>query len=672
MAKAEIKDLNPQISPVEEGKLDRETLDRIDALLVKHEWNGKYRGLYTLKELKVIRQHLMDLADWLEDNKPRFLREADLQFTQHSRFNEKTALCISYIDHIDLDEGETAIEALRDFYNEHLADLYSHLHILPHFPSPIIHDELKGPASRADGGFEAMNYKMDTTYGDPAELSNINADFMFDFVLNHLSAKGDFFQKFIENEEGYETFFVTIPEEKLNEVDLTPVFRPREHHPIFPFTNSKGETKHVWCTFSETQADINIKDPRVFCIVMEALIKDFIGQGASWIRLDALGYLVKMLGIEDKESLTDCFGIEETHNILKVMRCYLSAIAPAVTLVPEINATKSVIETYYGHDNDEGHLVYEFPSAPLSLFTIYAEDATAILKWAQERTQKPDMIGLAFTNSHDGIGVLPMGDVANMPNGTPALDFIIHQIEKRGGGVNYKAKIVDGVSVRVPYEACITWMQAIMIPPERAALVGNRLQDHELDLIVDRFIASQSFIYSAPHCVPADYMGVITCLLNDEDLYEYAGHRRNKNRGLINKHNFKKALENPETNYEHLRNKVFYRKKQMILARQNHPAFSPYAQCDVDIIKIKDGAKDEKPVYSVLRYSPHCQKKVLCLTNTTPHEQIVHIPQERIGSDNLTDILASEKEEGIIYQVRKDGFICVVLDPYQVCWLEMD
>lgn len=654
---------------IADTKLSRETLDRIDALLVQHEWSGMNRGLYTHKQMRHIRQKLLDLAVWLEENEPRFLREADENYTHHSRFNEKTVLCISYVDHIDVEDGQKAAAVLRDFFNEHLAGLYSHVHILPHFPSPIIHADLKGPASRADGGFEAESYWMDMKYGTPDDLDGIDAGLMFDFVLNHLSAKGEWFQKFLENEPGYENFFVTVPADKVETMDLAPIFRPREHHPIVPYTNSKGETKHVWCTFSETQADLNLKEPEVFYGIMEALVKGFIGQGASWIRLDAVGYLIKMMGLEDREMLTSCFGIVETHNMLKMMRAYLNDIAPSATLVPEVNAREEVIKTYYGHDNDEGHLVYEFPSAPLSIFSIYAEDAGAVLEWAAERNKNPEWIGLAFTSSHDGIGVLPMADVADMPDGASALNFLIHQIERRGGGVNYKSKIIAGENVRVPYEACITWMQAVLTPPECAALKGNRMTEEEIDDVVDRFMASQSFIYSAPHCVPADYMGVITSLLNDEALYEFAGHRRNKNRGLINADNFRKAVDNPETNYELLRNKIFNRKKKMIEARQTHPSFSPYALCDVDVVTVEGAVQGRRPVYSVLRHSPHCARKILALTNCTSEEQKIFVGKELFGDiscDHVVDLLGAHEK----CTIADDG-MHMIMKPFQVSWIRV-
>jgi sucrose phosphorylase len=643
--------------------LSNNTLSHIDTLLMQNEYNGEMRGLYSPDELQIIHSCLINLSTWLKENKPDFLAKTSSDYSNHHRFNEKTALCISYVDHIRSNTNDKPAVRLQKFYNTHLSNLYSHLHILPHFKSPIIHDNVKGPAARADGGFEAKDFKMDPYFGNPEDLTAVDGELMFDFVVNHLSVHGEWFQKFLEDEEGYEDFFVTISEDKIPNLDWTKIFRPREHNPVIPYTNSKGETKHVWCTFSDTQADININNPKVFCSLMEALVKDFIGQGASWIRLDAIGYLVKMFGLSSTYASTSCFGIDETHNILKAMRAFLSDIAPSLTLVPEVNATKDVIKTYYGENHDEGHLVYEFPSAPLSLFSIYQSDASAIMEWAKERTQDPECIGLAFTNSHDGIGVLPMADVENIAVGKPALDELLHQIERRGGGINYKTKIIDGRQKRIPYEACITWLQAILTPPEHAALMGNRLSEDDLETIVSRFIASHSFVYTAPHCVPSDYMGAITGLLNEDDLYYIAGHRRNKNRGLVHAEEFVEALQSPKTNYDYLRGKIFAEKKNMIETRQRYTAFSPYAKCHIDVVTMKDVSK-KKHVYSILRHCPHGDEKVLAVTNCSNKKRTVHFKHPNLIAVN--SLLNNSVQYDII-----DDVLNITLAPYQVAWFKI-
>jgi hypothetical protein len=255
-----------------------------------------------------------------------------------------------------------------------------------------------------------------------------------------------------------------------------------------------------------------------------------------------------------------------------------------------------------------------------------------------------------------------MQDVAPLADGTPALKELLHQIEHRGGGINYKSKVIDGTQQRIPYEACITWLQAILKQSEKAALLGDRLSKKKLDLIVSRFIASQSFVYTAPHCVPADYIGgVITGLLNDDDLYNIAGHRRNKNRGLVKAEEFDKAINDPETSYDFLRSRIFNAKNHLIETRKKYKSFSPYASCDVDAV---EQSSKSKSIYSILRHSPDGKEKMLTLTNCTKTKQKCQFSYDGINS--IEDVLDS----GAACKVEA-GKVRIELAPYQVAWLKI-
>ena len=372
------------------------------------------RGLYTAKQLADLSVALNKLAAWLHKNKPESVREADANFEPTRRFSEQDALCIAYPDHVLPKQGQSPTAALVTLFNEHLADTYNTVHILPHFDSPTIRPELRGPPSRADGGFETCGTTMAPEHGTPRELRQLRARLMFDFVLNHLSTSGEWFQKFLAQDPDYADFFVTIQEEELSKLDMSGVFRPRTHHPVIPFEDPGGRKNYVWCTFSPTQADINVKNPKVLARLLEALVKDFIMEGAQWIRLDAVGFLVKHLGLRHKEPKSPCFSLTETHNIIKALRIFLTEASPATSLVAEVNAGDEVIRTYYGENHDEAHMAYAFPCPPLSLYSIYSEDVTAMLEWARIRSERPQDIGLAFTASHDGVGLLPLDDCSQV------------------------------------------------------------------------------------------------------------------------------------------------------------------------------------------------------------------------------------------------------------------
>ena len=178
--------------------LSQTTKQAIHDLLVTREEGGYTRGLFSPQQLQEIDEALEELAAWLSEHKPERIRQAEESFSPQRRFSHQDALCIAYVDHVRDGPVPGAVR-LQRFFNSHLTGLYSHLHILPHFPCPVIHPELPGPASRADGGFEPMSYRMDPKYGAPLDLQAVDADLMFDFVLNHLSAKGEWFQGFLED-----------------------------------------------------------------------------------------------------------------------------------------------------------------------------------------------------------------------------------------------------------------------------------------------------------------------------------------------------------------------------------------------------------------------------------------------------------------------------------------
>src|SRR5439155_2617944 len=129
------------------------------------------------------------------------------------RFDERDAILITYGDSIRA-PGQRPLRVLGDFARKHLKNLVSTIHILPFFPYS------------SDYGFSVVDYlEVDRELGDWDDIAALHNSFklMFDFVLNHVSAGSDWFQKYLHGEAPFDRFFI----EQDPETDLSAVTRPR-------------------------------------------------------------------------------------------------------------------------------------------------------------------------------------------------------------------------------------------------------------------------------------------------------------------------------------------------------------------------------------------------------------------------------------------------------------
>ena len=124
----------------------------------------------------------------------------------------------------------------------------------------------------------------------------------------------------------------------------------------------------MWTTFSDDQIDLNYAHPAVLLEIIEILLL-YVEKGAQLIRLDAIAYLWKEIG-------TSCIHLEETHRVVKLMRCVLDAVAPGVLLITETNVPHEENISYFGDPlpetgrTDEAQMVYQFPLAPLVMHSL--------------------------------------------------------------------------------------------------------------------------------------------------------------------------------------------------------------------------------------------------------------------------------------------------------------
>ena len=103
-------------------------------------------------------------------------------------FSQEDVVLITYGDSLKK-EGEAPLATLHEFANQYLKGAISNVHFLPFFPYS------------SDDGFSVMDFfEIDPELGTWKEVAAIGQGFelMFDYVVNHYSSKGQWFQNYLE------------------------------------------------------------------------------------------------------------------------------------------------------------------------------------------------------------------------------------------------------------------------------------------------------------------------------------------------------------------------------------------------------------------------------------------------------------------------------------------
>ncbi|HLU09627.1 MAG TPA: alpha-amylase family glycosyl hydrolase, partial [Oceanobacillus sp.] len=308
-------------------------------------------------------------------------------FEDGERFSERDVFLITYGDTLQR-ESEPPLRTLHHFLNQWVKGAISTIHILPFYPYS------------SDDGFSVIDYyAVNPDLGTWEDVAALGQDFrlMFDAVINHMSARSEWFQRFLADEPDYrELFAVASPDQ-----DLSLVTRPRTSPLLTPFQKANGETIHVWTTFSDDQVDLNYQNPDTLLRILDVLLF-YVRQGAQVIRLDAIAYAWKEIG-------TNCIHLAQTHALIQLLRAALDHVAPQVILITETNVPHAENVSYFGNGYDEAQMVYNFTLPPLLFHTMLAGNANQLSAWANTLiTPSEQTTFFNFTASHDGIGVRPV------------------------------------------------------------------------------------------------------------------------------------------------------------------------------------------------------------------------------------------------------------------------
>lgn len=510
---------------------------------------------------------LYGAADAAEYNKKiqekisSFQRKQLLQIS--FQLNQRDAMLITYGDMTGGTPENNPLRTLNEFLLEYAGDIISSVHILPFFPYS------------SDDGFSVINYrKVNPGLGGWEDIEAFADHFRlaFDAVFNHISIESDWFQGFLRGEKKYAGWFI----EPGKDFDSSKVFRPRALPLFHDYQDADGKVRRLWTTFSEDQVDLNFHSPELLLELIDILLL-YIEKGARVIRLDAIAFCWK-------ESGTSCLHLPQAHLIVKLFRKIAGEVMPGTIILTETNVPHKENISYFGNQ-DEAHLVYQFPLPPLTAQAILRQNTTALTDWAASLEEPPpECTFLNFLASHDGIGVRPLIGLAPESE----LSFLADETLRKGGMVGYKNN-PDGA--RSPYELNINYYSLLREPGEN------------LELSVRKFILAQAIMLAMPG-VPGIYFH---SLFGSENWTEGLP-QIHENRS-INREKIPVAVLRQELNTPGSRRQLIYQQyRDLLRIRRNHPAFHPKSGFEIlelhpAVFAIIRGTKQDKIVLALFNVS---------------------------------------------------------------------
>jgi sucrose phosphorylase len=525
-----------------------------------------------------------------------------------NHWNEEDIFLITYGDSLWQD-GEAPLQSLKSFYCSHLKDSINSIHILPFFPYS------------SDDGFSVIDYvQVNQGLGEWEDIEAIASEckLMSDLVINHCSSRSRWFENYKQRRDPGKSFFVEAnPEE-----DLSLVVRPRTS-PLLREVETLDGTRHVWCTFSHDQVDLDFANPEVLAEFVK-IIRFYIDRGVKVFRFDAVAFLWKEIG-------TPCVNHAKTHEVIRLLRLLIEAHTSDAIIITETNLPNHENLSYFGNAN-EAHAIYNFSLPPLILHTMLSGNSQAIKQW--QMSMPPAQDGTFYFNflaSHDGIGLRPAEGLINEDD----VQAMISSAQKFGGAVSWRTS--DSGEAKA-YEINITFYEAMK------GTHGGEDQWHS-----DRFMCAHAIMLSLEG-VPAFYIHSLLATENYHEGIELSSQNRAINRYKWNLPEIESLLGDKNTHHH----KIFTKIKALIEIRTAQPAFHPNSTQYT--LHLGD------QVFGFWRQSPRRDQSIFCIHNIS--DQSLTIPLSSINLINLenwSDLISGEQ-----YSDLDDNLI---LKPYQFVWI---
>jgi sucrose 6(F)-phosphate phosphorylase len=310
--------------------------------------------------------------------------------------------------------------------------------------------------------------------------------------------------------------------------DVARLFLRRRSGPFSTFTAGDGSVVTVWTTFGEgeisEQIDLDLRTQAARDLVTRSL-SGLASHGASMVRLDAVGYVVKKPG-------TSSFMVEpEIYEFLD----WITGVATGLglTLLPEIHASRAT------HDRLTalGHWTYDFVLPGLLLHSIATSNTDRLVAHLASSPAKQ----VTTLDCHDGIPVQP--DLAGVLSPVEMRRLADIALD-RGGNINRilsPLHATDGIDV---HQLNLTYFAAVGEDEDRYVLAR----------------AIQLFARGIPQVY---YVGLLAGS-NDIGVDGQARDGR-----AINRHNYSTQEVDAA-----LRRPVVQRLLSLVRLRNEHPAFA--------------------------------------------------------------------------------------------------
>ncbi len=523
-------------------------------------------------------------------------------------WSQRDCLLITYGDSI-VDEDSAPLETLQQFLNEHIQNAVSAIHVLPFCPFS------------SDDGFAVIDYtQVNPALGDWSQISRLANQYrlMADIVINHVSSQSEWFQNYCKGVDPGASYVM----EANDGDDLSQVVRPRASPLLRPTATANG-LKHVWCTFSHDQIDLDFRNPQVLLEFLK-IVRLYLQHGVSIFRLDAIGFLWKEPG-------TNCMHLPQTHEVVKLIRTLTDFFAPGTLLITETNVPNHENLTYFGNRN-EAHVIYNFSLAPLLVHALLTGKTEYLKRWMMSMPPAPlGCTYLNFTASHDGIGMRPAEGLLSDEEQLQ----LIEAVRRFGGQVSTRRAADGGERV---YELNISLFDAMQGTVDGAD-----------EWQVERFLCSQTVMMGLEG-IPAFYIHSLLATPNDQNGVTATQHNRSINRHKWHWPDLRMKLGEVDS----VHHKILSELTRRIKIRSLNAAFHPNATQFT--LTLSD------PFFAFWRQSTDRSQSIFCVHNLTnaTHEL-------RLSDLNL---IATDAWHDAISGLKFDDQTNVLeVKPYQSLWI---